>query len=445
MQAIKDRVLGPNGRLVRGVAWLFGGAIASRGAVLVASVIIARLLGVTAFGKFGMLQSTVATFQTFAAFGLGETATKYLAELRTSDPVRAGRIAALSSVAAMVAGLMFALVLFSFAPLIARSALRAPDLEPALQISAPILLLGALSGAQTGALAGLEAFSASAKASTIVGLASFPMLVAGAYIGGFTGAVWGLVLVAVLNWGANKLALNREVHRAGLQFTWHECWRELHVLANFSLPAVLGGMLVVPVHWLCTMLLARTPNGYPEMGIFNAANQWYQMLLFLPTLVSQAALPILANHIGNGARHEALATLRLAVKANALISTAIALLLAAGSPLIMNTYGAAFRTGWPTLVIVVFTSVLLAATVPVGQFIAATGRMWIGFAMNAGWAMAYVAFSSALVRYGAEGLAGARFLAYCLHAAWTFAYAANLQHQSGRARLTVRAGENASD
>jgi O-antigen/teichoic acid export membrane protein len=163
------------------------------------------------------------------------------------------------------------------------------------------------------------------------------------------------------------------------------------------------------------------------MGVFNAANQWYQALLFIPTLVSQAALPILANRVGSGAAREALDTLGLAIKVNLLVSASLALMLVAVSPLVMSSYGAAFRAGWPTLAIVALTSVLLAASVPVGQFIAATGRMWIGFAMNAGWAVAYVGFSAALVRHGAEGLAGARLLAYCLHAIWTFAYAARLR------------------
>lgn len=423
----RARVIGRDVRFARGVAWLFMGTVSARGAALVASVIVARELGLNRFGKFGMLQSTVITFQTFAAFGLGETATKYLAELRGKDPVRAGRIAGLSSATATVAGLVVALLLFLLAPSIARHALQAPDLAPALRISAPILLFAALTGAQSGALAGLEAFRASARASAIAGISTLPFLVGGAYLGGLEGAVWGLVLIAVVNWGVNKLVLDAELRRARIRLVLRDCWREIGVLVSFSLPAVLGGVLVVPVHWLCATLLVRGPNGFAEMGVFNAANQWYQALLFIPTLVSQAALPILANRFGSGAAHEAMDTLRLAIKANLLVSSSLALILALCSPLIMSTYGAGFRAGWPTLTIVALTSILLAVSVPVGQFIAATGRMWIGFAMNAGWAIAYIGFSAALVRYGAEGLAGARFFAYCLHAIWTFAYAASLR------------------
>ncbi|HEX7940733.1 MAG TPA: oligosaccharide flippase family protein, partial [Gemmatimonadaceae bacterium] len=398
-------------RLLHGAAWLFAGALMARVTALVASLLVARALGLPSFGKFGMLQSTLLMFQTFAAFGLGETATKYLAELRATDPERAGRIAGLSTTTAVVAGVAFASLLFFLAPVIARRALQAPELEGALRVSAPALFFGALTGAQTGALAGLEAFRAMARVNAIAGLLTLPLLVGGVYLGGLTGGVWGLVLISAGTWLANKLVLRREFERSNVTIRFRGCVRELPVLWGFSLPAVLGGAMVVPVHWLCATLLVQRPGGYAEMGLFNAANQWHQALLFIPTLVSQAVLPILANRLGTGERERALGTLRSAIRANAVFSAAIALVLAALSPWIMQSYGAGFRAGWPTLTIVVLTSVLFAISVPVGQFIAASGKMWVGFAMNSGWALAYFVFSMGLVQFGARGLAGARFLA----------------------------------
>lgn len=407
----------------------------ARVTALVASLLVARALGLPSFGKFGMLQSTLLMFQTFAAFGLGETATKYLAELRATDPERAGRIAGLSTTTAMVAGVAFASLLFFLAPVIARRALQAPELEGALRVSAPALFFGALTGAQTGALAGLEAFRAMARVNVIAGLLTLPLLVGGVYLGGLTGGVWGLVLISAGTWLANKLVLHREFERSNVTIRFRGCVRELPVLWGFSLPAVLGGAMVVPVHWLCATLLVQRPGGYAEMGLFNAANQWHQALLFIPTLVSQAVLPILANRLGTGEREQALGTLRSAIRANAIFSASIALVLAALSPWIMQSYGAGFRAGWPTLTIVVLTSVLFAISVPVGQFIAASGKMWVGFAMNSGWALAYFVFSMGLVQFGARGLAGARFLAYCLHAVWTFGYAAALRRRIPGTRL----------
>ncbi|NOZ40854.1 MAG: oligosaccharide flippase family protein [Planctomycetes bacterium] len=68
------------------------GAVISRGLMLVASILVARMLGKTVYGELGMIRSTVGMFGVFAGFGLGLTATKHVAEFRESDPERAGRI-----------------------------------------------------------------------------------------------------------------------------------------------------------------------------------------------------------------------------------------------------------------------------------------------------------------------------------------------------------------
>ena len=55
--------------------------------------------------------------------------------------------------------------------------------------------------------------------------------------------------------------------------------------------------------------------------------------------------------------------------------------------------------------------------------IVATGRMWIGVAMNGGWALILVLTTIALLGFGAAGLAGARLLSYAVHAIWVVAFA----------------------
>lgn len=144
-------------RLAKGAFWSLAGAVISRGLMLAASVLVARMLGKTGFGELGMIQSTVGMFGVFAGFGLGMTATKYVAELRTSDPARAGRIIGLSGLVAMGTGGAMAVGLFIIAPWLAEHTINAPHLAGMLRVSAVMLLINALTGAQTGALAGFEA------------------------------------------------------------------------------------------------------------------------------------------------------------------------------------------------------------------------------------------------------------------------------------------------
>jgi hypothetical protein len=239
-------------------------------------------MGPSHYGELGVIQSSVDFFGTFAGFGLSLTATKHIAEFRTKDPQRAGRILALSTATAAVTGVVVAIALFVLAPWLAVHTLAAPQLTSALRIGAALLFFAAITGAQSGALYGFEAFQVSARVQAIVGLLNVPCMIGGYLIGGLQGILWGMVAARMGEWALKHAAVRREARRAQMPIEYRESRRELPVLWKFSLPALLSGALVAPVYWICSAILVNRPNGYAEMGVFNAANQWYGALLFLP-------------------------------------------------------------------------------------------------------------------------------------------------------------------
>jgi len=391
--------------------------------MLLASIFVARILGKTGFGELGIIQTTVGMFGVFAGFGLGLTATKHVAEFRQSDPERAGRIIGLSGLVAMGSGGLMALGLLVFAPWLAEHTLNAPHLSGVLRIGAFILFISALNGAQTGALSGFEAFKTIAYVNFFVGLISFPILVLGTYSGGLTGAVWALAINLCFNWLLNHIALRKEARKYKVPFTVRNCSREFPVLWKFSLPAVLAGSMVGPVNWLCAAFLVNQPDGYGEMGIFNAANQWYTIMMFLPGLLGSVVLPVLSERLGQKDTMQSKKTMVLAMKVNALLVFPFVIIASIASPLIMSFYGKGFSDGWPTLIVVLLTAGLLAIQTPVGQIIAASGKMWIGFCMNLGWALTFIACTLLMLDLGSLGLASSRAIAYVVHAVWTIGFA----------------------
>lgn len=410
-------------RIAKGAFWSIAGAVISRALMLVASIVVARILGKTGFGEMGIIQATVGMFGVFAGFGLGLTSTKYVAEFRQSDPERAGRIIGLSGLVALATGGLMALGLLFFAPWLAEHTINAPHLTGVLRIAALILFISALNGAQTGALSGFEAFKTIAYVNFFIGMISFPILVLGTYLGGLTGAVWALAINLCFNWLINHLALRREARRFKVPFTLRKCGREMPIIWKFSLPAVLAGSMVGPVNWLCATFLVNQPDGFGEMGIFNAANQWYAMLMFLPGLLGGVVLPVLSERLGQKDTNQSMKTMLLAMKANALVVMPLVLIVGIFSPYIMSLYGTGFKDGWPTLIVILLTTALISIQTPVGQIIAASGKMWIGFVMNLGWAITFIMGTLLLVDNGAFGLAISRAISYFLHSIWVFAFA----------------------
>jgi len=118
--------------------------------------------------------------------------------------------------------------------------------------------------------------------------------------------------------------------------------------------------------------------------------------------------------------------LRLAMTVNGAVVFPMAVVIAIFGKLILAGYGKEYVAGWPTLVVVLATSALLAVQTPVGQVIAASGRLWMGMLMNLGWALCFLGLGWLLVGFGAVGIASARAAAYCVHAIWTFGFAHKL-------------------
>jgi len=420
-------------RLTRGAFWSLSGAVISRILALAASILVARMLGKEEFGKLGIIQSTVGMFQVFAGFGLGLTATKYVAEFRLSDPAKTGRIIGLSAMVAAVTGVLMLLLLILFAPWLSEHTLAAPDLAGPLRLSALMLLLGALNGAQTGALAGFEEFRTIARVNVLAGLANFPLMVAGVYLAGLRGAIAALVVSMGVNWVLNHFALRFAMKRAGVSVSFSGNAGELKVLWRFSTPAVLAGIMVGPVTWTCNAMLVNQANGYAEMGVFNAANQWRGAILFLPGVVEAIILPVLSNLRGEGDRLRYRKVLLYNIWFNGALTLAVAVIISLLAPFIMASYGNGFRSNYLVLVLLSFSAVLTATIGVIGQAIASEDRMWWGMLLNLLWGCAMICATWLLVAYGAKGLAFAILISYTFHLLTVGAYTYfSLIRQEGR-------------
>ena len=402
-------------RLIHGSFWSLVGAVVFRGSTLASSVVIARVLGKEEFGKFGIIQSTVNMFMVFACAGVGLTSTKFVSQFRRKDPRTAGAVIGVSLIFSVIGGSICTLALFVFSAPIAARFLAAPDLANILRIASPGLLFGALNAVQIGSLMGFEAFRSIARISLIAGCASFPLVVGGVYTYGLRGAVAGTILSLAIMCGCSQLVLRRLCRQEGVAILLSECRKQAAVVWRFTIPAALAASLVGPVNWICSAALVNQRNGYSEMGLFNAANQWFAVLLFLPTILGQAALPSLSESFAdrNDARLSKL--LMICVKANLAFIAPVVVLGSLFSPLIMRLYGPAFASGWPVLVLSFVTAGILALQSPIGDLIVASGMMWKGFGLNAIWAVLFIFATLSAIRWGAAGLAGARLFAYTLH------------------------------
>lgn len=409
-------------RLARGTFWSFAGSILSRLLGVLASILVARIISKVGMGQLGIVQSTVGMFSVFAGLGLGLAATKHVAEHRATNPALIGETIGLLNLVSWLSGSVMTLVVFLLAPWLARHMIAAPELAPELRVGTWLLLFGVINGVQTGVLSGFEAFKSIARINLICGLANFPILVCGAYLAGLAGAVWGLVAIQALNCGLNFLTVRREASAAGVVVTYWHVHKHRNLLWQFGLPGMLSGLVSGPANWITSTMLVNQPQGYAEMGILNVTNNWFQAAVYLPNILGQVLLPVLAGYTAAKDRARLNRVLALATGANFLLVLPLITLVCFFSRQIMGFYGPGFADGWPVMVLVMVNAAVVVIHTPLTDQLVATSRMWVYFSANIVWAVIYTPLTWFLASaYGAAGLSTARiagFIASGLFIVW---------------------------
>jgi O-antigen/teichoic acid export membrane protein len=404
------------GRVALGVLWSLIGAGLQNGADLIASYPLAHLLGAHDWGAFGIVQRTLATFGLLTAAGFQTTLTKYVAELRDTDPERAGRVIGLVGGMTLILSVLSAAALVGFAGPLANGLFQKPEVAPALAASAVALLFTGYNGAQQGALAGMEAFRAIAVLGLIRALLAIPILVVGAYAYGLTGAVYGLGIVAVLVAAINQWVIRKESKARGLPvaFNWNPT--DAKLVANFAAPGILTSFWFTACPWIASSFLTRQPDGLREMGLYTSAERWRLLLLFVPVVLGRPFLSILSNLRSQNA----VKSYRKVLRTNLLISSAatlgvgaIVILLA---DVIMKGYGAGFEEGRTVLILLAVSTMVSAPTSVLGSALQSMTKQWGLLGLNTLWGLAFIATSVVLIeRWGAVGLAAGFVGAYTIH------------------------------
>jgi O-antigen/teichoic acid export membrane protein len=364
-------------RFQHGVSWNVIGAILNNGANFLTNIAIANLLGREIFGQYGMIQSTLTTFVGIAQAAGGITATKYVAEFRSSDKERAGRVLGLCTATTAATGVIGTLLILFCAPWLASTTLKASFLARPMQIAAAVVFFTVMNAYQMGALAGLESYRGWAIANGLQGPLQLGICSLSAWRWGLQGAVAGLLATSAIRWLILHFALVREANRQGIFFCYSGIWQERSILFKFALPAAISGLSAPPAMWLGNTFLVRQASGYSQMALFSAALNLKNVVMFLPLLLNSVGFSLLNNHRGkeSGSQYRTVFwTTVCSVAATALAGAAFVGIL---GRLILRLYGKNFPEAYPVLLVLLCCAVIESIAMAAYLIIGAEEKMWL--------------------------------------------------------------------
>lgn len=403
-------------RFLDGASWSAIAVMASRGALFIAMFLTARILGAKNFGEYAIIQSSITLVETFANAGMGVTAAKHVAQFRRNNRDKIGEIIFMTIAVVGMLGLPIALLIMVMSGEIARDVLDEPGLSFPLSLGAIILLLNLLKGAFIGIISGFEAFQEMARANIISGIITVVTIPVGAFFWGVLGALIGVllstaVLVAINGYIVIKIIINEKIQM--LYRMGDDNWR---IFWDFSLPAMLAGAVMVPVVWIGNALLIHQPNGYSELGIFAATNQWFSILLFIPSTITMSLLPVFSDYAGERSYNQLKEAIKLGIKASLLVVAPFAIVIAFTSPLIMNLYGQEYAGRWYLLMLACISALVASTNNVIGNFFMSVNRARTHLVSNIIWAVTFLLTAYYLMTsgFGALSLAISILAAYAI-------------------------------
>ena len=392
--------------LAGGLAWSVGAVAAERAVGLAQALLVARLLGIEDFGRYGLVFATIGLLASLAGLQLGMTATVEIARSSRTAPRRAAAVGGLCEIASLALGALCLSVTIAAPAEAARLLLGDAQLSEIVVAAGVIAGLSVFSGVQEGILQGLERFRELALLRIVAAALGLALILLLARPGDLGSVIQALVLGAVLRSAMIAVAKARAARAAGLQSGWGGAWHARNLILSFSLPAMLASLCSGGVVWLGNVLVSRLPDGLAGVAVLTAAQQWRGVVLHLATISASVAIPLMSRLAGSGDA----AGVRRIHRANLLISVAAAAGLIAGlgivSGPVLGIYGRDFVDGRAAFWLMAATAVPSVHANIYFQLLVSQGRLWRQLGYHVAQSLALlVGYAVLIPRHGALGLA----------------------------------------
>lgn len=324
-----------NSPLYHDSLWAIIGSISLRGLGLLGSIVVARFLGSEIFGEYGAIKNTIVSIAIFSTYGLGYTATKYVADLSSSNP---GAIYSFIKIAVKITiffGLFLSLATLLFSDWIANIMLNVPHLADLIKYVSVWIIFNALTTLQIGILSGLGEYKAMAVINTFVGVFTFASSVILTWFYKLEGSIFALIISQIFNW----FLYYRHVKKFKRVDSTPDSRIMYKSILIFSFPVALQEMLYSVTSWLCTLILVKYST-YQELGLYTASAQWSSVVLFIPGVLRNVILSSLSKE-KEMKNHNLLMKRMILINIGSTIVPVLFIL--AFSTLIVESYGDSFN------------------------------------------------------------------------------------------------------
>ncbi|MFZ5604681.1 MAG: oligosaccharide flippase family protein [Pseudomonadota bacterium] len=316
--------------------WALVNALSSRLLNLLTMLLAARALTAGEYGSLALMLNSAQAWSLLIGAGFSLTLSRFVASYRESQASRTPGLVVTLLLTALLLTVLVACSLMTFAEPLSRQFFAGSLLSDDVVVVGMWTFLLALVTVVQGALSGFEAF----RQNALIGLGCGLLVLLLVFAGPATNQRWvlgsllaGNVLTLLLS-GVLLLLRVKTLYQPGNRLVDAA---HLGPVLRFGLPALLGGVIVTQSQWHANVEVASTLGGLQKMAGLSVALQWYAIVQFVPGVIANSMLPMLARTERDPGTARRIFRLGLGVNLVAAIVMATAAI--SGRHLILALYG----------------------------------------------------------------------------------------------------------
>ena len=362
----------------KNVAWVTGLSSVERVAALLQTILIARALGITEYGVYGLLFGTIGFTASITGMQMGLTATVFIARYKETNKDKARRIIQYVNRFALIVSAVFLFSTLPFSNYLSAWLLSTEQYVLAIILGCIFVCGSILSGVQDGVVQGFEDFKAIARIKIATSLATLVAIYPGAKLFGLE----GVLMITLGGLFIKYLLLNFVIRRHQLEQGFPQLGNGVKfsdMVLVFSIPTMLTSLLVGFVTWFGMYLLSKQTSGFDEVAIANTGIQWRGPLLLISSSISSVAIPAFSRFKSSGDAASARMLQEKLIWFNGIAASAVVAILAVLAKPILGIYGPGFVSGKPIFLLVLATAIPQVVSQVYLQKLVGTGKVWLQF------------------------------------------------------------------
>ncbi|WP_413999314.1 oligosaccharide flippase family protein [Flavobacterium sp. W1B] len=367
--------------LLSAIKWSFIGQIITRLLNICSTIFMARLMLPPGYGVYSYIIGTLVFFSTIVGLSIRTTSTRNIAVLLKSDKVSFEKYVKVTLVTGNVLGILGMILAITFL-------LISKDNHVVNLLGFKTLLFSSVAiyteifyGLILGILGGVTQFKLINILTILSSLFKFLVSYFMFLQWGLRGAIIGWVFVSLLFVVIAMPILKRSIRNLvsfPLRYSYSDCKKELKLFLEITLPiSIEAGSLLLSMWFIQTLFLNNEETGKYELAIFNVANQWKGMALYVPAILINLLQPFFSS-FQNVEENSEMKTLFLNTRKLVLIiSILITIFLCLFSNTIIDFFGKGYEGAKEVLLILIFPTVIIGVSNLYRELYISKGKVWI--------------------------------------------------------------------